>query len=132
MGRIKNVGLAVKTDRPGDRANILVSCDLEFTDFEVNSMNMLGLQCTLDCRILNKHLLGEIPVVTFRQRVFPRPPKRASRYAHAAFEKFVPMGEMNEHVFGKDSLVAEVTLRNEATGVADVRRSEAVAVYLVA
>src|SRR5258708_24962335 len=29
MAKIKNVELVVKTDPPGDRANILVSCDLE-------------------------------------------------------------------------------------------------------
>jgi len=42
------------------------------------------------------------------------------------------MADMNEHLFAKDKLVAEVTLRNEETGVNDVMRSEVVAVNLVA
>jgi len=79
MAKIKNVELVVKTDPPGDRANILVSCDLEFTEFEINAMNMLGLRYTLDCRVLNRHLVGEETVVTFRERDLPRAPKSAKK-----------------------------------------------------
>ena len=71
MAAINNPELSVTTNRPQDRATVVVSCDVEFTDVEVNAMNMLGLQYTLSCQVLNKELLDEDPVVTYHERTFP-------------------------------------------------------------
>jgi len=86
MATINNPDLTVTTNRPVDRANVLVSCDIEFTEVEVNAMNMLGLEYTLTCQVLNKELLDEDPVITYRQITFPRLPGAANRYEHVAFD----------------------------------------------
>src|SRR5262249_52647954 len=49
MASINNHGLTVTTNRPDDRASVIVSCDIEFTEVEVNAMNLLGLRHTLTC-----------------------------------------------------------------------------------
>jgi hypothetical protein len=54
MATITSSELTVTTNRPDDRASVVVSCDVEFTEVEVNAMNMLGLRYTLTCQVLNK------------------------------------------------------------------------------
>src|SRR5262249_32370451 len=41
-----------------DRATVIVSCDIELADVEVNAMNLLGLQYTFSCQVLNKEMLN--------------------------------------------------------------------------
>ena len=51
MARINNVSFAIDADHLHDRASISVSCDIEFTDVEVNAINMLGLRYRVQCLI---------------------------------------------------------------------------------
>ena len=132
MPTIKHADLSVTTDRPLDRATVIVSCDVEFTDVEVNAMNVLGLRYRLDCRVLNKYLLEQDPVVTYRHHSYPRFASEGRQYEHAVFETNVSMAAMNEHIFGKDTLVAELTLKNEETGEQVVERSEEIKIDLAA
>ena len=44
MPTITNVVLTISTDTALDGARVVVNCDLEFTQVEVNAMNILGLQ----------------------------------------------------------------------------------------
>jgi len=129
---IKNATLTISTDRPQDRAAVVVSCDIEFTDVEVNAMNILGLRYTLNCRVLNKYLLDEDAVVTYGHHSYPRYASDARRYERAVFDTNVPMTDLNERLFGKDTLVAELTLKNEETGEQVVERTEEVSVDLAA
>ena len=130
MPTITNAQLTVTTDRPQDRATVVVSCDVQFTEVEVNAMDLLGLRYTLHCQVLNKDLLDEDPVLSYHHREFPRVPGEARRYEHVVFDTNAPMYTMNERLFGKDKLVAQLKLKNEETHEEVVQRTEQVAVDL--
>lgn len=132
MPSLKHAELTVMTDRPQDRATLGVSCDIHFTDVEVNAMNILGLRYTLHCEVINKELIDEYPVVSFRHQSFPRVRGEARDYDHAMFETTVPMGNLHERLIGKDKLVAQLKLKNEETGEQQVKRSQVIAVDLAA
>ena len=132
MPTIKNAALSVSTDRPLQQATVVVRCDIEFTEVEVNAMDILALRYTLDCQVLNKYLLTDDPVVTYRNHSYPRYGHAARRYEHAVFETTVPMFDLNERLFGKDTLVAELRLRNDETGQEVVERTEEIKVDLAA
>lgn len=128
MPTITNAQLAITTDRPQDRATVVVSCDIEFTEVEVNAMDLLGLQYSLHCQVLNKDLFGEDPVLSYHHRKFPRVPGEARRHEHVVFDTIVPMYTLNERLFGKDKLVAQLKLKNDETHEEVVRRTDAIAV----
>jgi len=132
MPNIENVELTVSTDRPQDRATVVVSCDVEFTEVEVNAMDLLGLRYTLSCKVLNEYLLDEDPVVTYRTRHYPQPDSAALRHEHAVFYIDVPMDSLHERLLGKDKLVAELTLTNDETGSQNVARTDEIAIDLAA
>jgi hypothetical protein len=132
MPSIDNVELTVRTDRPQDRASVTVSCDVEFTEVEVNAMDLLGLRYTLSCRVLNEYLLDEDPVVAYRERHYPNGDGGARRHEHAEFYSDVAMYTLHERLLGKDKLVAEVTLRNDETDSQNVARTDEIAVDLAA
>ena len=132
MASINNPDLTVTTNRPTDRASVVVSCDIEFTDVEVNAMNMLGLAYTLTCQVLNKDLLDEDPVITYRQLTFPRMAGGAQRYEHVVFDTFEAMNALHERLIGKDKLVAKMTLTNQETHADVSARTETIAVDLAA
>jgi hypothetical protein len=132
MATINNPELTVTTDRPVDRASVIVGCDIEFTDVEVNAMNMLGLQYTLTCQVLNKDLLDEDPVITYRQQTFPRLPADGHRYEHVVFDSSEYMDALHERLIGKDKLVAKLTLTNQETHADVSARTEVIAVDLAA
>jgi hypothetical protein len=132
MPSIKNPELTVTTNRPVDRAAVLVSCDLEFTDVEVNAMNLLGLQYTLSCEVINKDLLDEDPVVTYHNLTFPRVANDARRYEHVIFDSYEAMELLHDRLIGKDKLRAKLTLRNEETHEEVTARTEVIAVDLAA
>jgi len=129
---IYNPELTITTHRPQGRATVIVSCDVEFSDVEVNAMNVLGLQYTLSCEVLNKDLLDEDPVVTYHDRTFPRPPFDAQRYYHVVFDSYETMYLLHERLVGKDKLVAQLKLRNEETKDEITSRSDVIAVDLAA
>ena len=122
MPAITNVVLTISTDTALDRARVVVNCDVEFTQVEVNAMNILGLQYELSCRVLGRDALDDYPVVTFHTQVFPTVPGAALTSEHALFDTVGVMTDLHEHVFGKDQLVAELTLTNTETGTQNVRR----------
>jgi hypothetical protein len=132
MATINNPELTVTTDRPVDRATVIVGCDIEFTDVEVNAMNMLGLEYTLTCQVLNKDLLDEDPVITYRQMSFPRLPGEGRRFEHVVFDSDETMGALHERLIGKDKLVAKLTLSNQETHEDVSARTETLAVDLAA
>src|SRR6266568_1223197 len=135
MPRIDDVELTIVPDRSQNRANVAVSCGVEFSEFEVNAMNMLGLRYKLDCRILEADIYmlpKQDPVVTFHHQDFPRPMGGVERYEQAKFETVVALSDLREHDFGKDKLIAELKLQDEETGGWVVGRSQVVAIDLAA
>jgi hypothetical protein len=132
MASINTPDLTVTTNRPTDRASVVVTCDIEFTEVEVNAMNMLGLAYTLTCQVLNKDLLDEDPVITYRQLTLPRMAGGAQRYEHVVFDTFEPMDALHERLIGKDKLVAKITLTNQETHADISVRTETIAVDLAA
>jgi len=58
-------------------------------------MNMLGLQYTLTCEVLNKEMLDEDLVITYRAQQFPIEPGEGHRYEQADDE--LPTGSVNKH-----------------------------------
>jgi hypothetical protein len=132
MATINNPDLTVTTNRPVDRASVIATCDVEFTDVEVNAMNMLGLQYTLTCQVINKELLDEDPVITFRQVTLPREIGQASRTDHVVFASDEAMESLHDRLIGKDKLVAKLTLTNQETHADVSARTEQIAVDLAA
>ena len=69
---IRNPRLAVTPERVEGRATVRVTCDIRFTDFEVNAMNRLGLRYLLACHLVNRYFFYDRSVVTFLRQEFPR------------------------------------------------------------
>ena len=132
MPTIRNADLAVSTDRPANRATVIVTCDIHFTDVEVNAMDILNLRYALNCKVLNKYLLDEDPVITFREQTFPRVSGVARHHEHVVLETSAPMYDLHERLLGKDTLTAEIRLRNEETGDEEVQRTDEISVDLAA
>ena len=132
MATITNAELTVTTNRPDDHASVVVTCEVQFTEVEVNAMNLLGLQYTLHCQVLNKELLDEVPVVTYQAITYPLSVGLARGYEHAVFDTYEGMQRLHERLIGKDKLVAKITLRNEETQAEVVQRTEVIAVDLAA
>ena len=85
---------------------------------------MLGARYTLQCHLLDMDMLYPDSVVAFDGEEFPRVPGGANTHELAAFETDATMRDLHWYVFGKDTLVARLTLKNEETGVATVKRSD--------
>jgi hypothetical protein len=132
MATINNPELTVTTNRPVDRVSVVVSCDIEFTEVEVNAMNMLGLEYTLTGEVLNKEMLDEDLVITYRAQQFPIEPGNAHLHEHVVFDTHEWMDTLHERLIGKDKLVAKLTLTNEETHATVTVRTEVIAVDLAA
>jgi hypothetical protein len=132
MASITNPQLTIATDPAQNKASIRVSCDVEFTQFEVNSMTQLGLTYSLHCDLLNMDMLYPESVVAFVGQEFPRWPGHGQMHESATFEAVTAMNALHLYIFGKDTLVAELTLRNEESGASTVKRTPGVAVNLAA
>jgi hypothetical protein len=132
VATIKNPQLAIATDRAHDEATVTVVCDVEFTEFEVNAMNLLGLRYSLHCELLDMDMLYERAEVPFRELQFPVIGRAATMHERVELEAQAAMHVLHRFIFGKDSLVAELTLRNDETGDPSMRRSDVVRVDLAA
>ena len=132
MAAIHFPQLAITTDRLHDRATIVVVCDLDFTEFEVNAMNLLGVRYSLRCDLLDLGALYDHSLVSFDNQLFPRMPGRAIADEHAKFETQAAMHDLHLYVFGNDPLEALLTLTNEQTGAVATKRSPVVQVDLAA
>ena len=114
MPTIQNAELAITTDRPRQRATVIVKCDVNFTEVEVNAMDMLGLRYTLGCQVLNKYLLDEDPVITFGDgRSRADPADAASTWC----SRRQGQGRPARAAARQDKLIAELTLRTTKRAV---------------
>jgi hypothetical protein len=132
MPTINNPELTVTTNRPVDRAAVIVTCDVDFTDVEVNAMNMLGLQYSLTCEVFNKELLDEDLVIPYAAQQFPIEPGHAHRSEHVVFDTHEYMDTLHERLIGKDQLLAKLTLTNEETHASVTAQTEVISVDLAA
>ena len=131
MAQVSNPTLTVATDRPIDQAGLTVECDADFTDFEVNEMNILGLRYQVQCRVIDRDMLNDQPVATFTSIALPRISGNATAHDHIRFSELDPMYDLHSpRLLGKDRLIAEVTLRNQETGEEKTAKSEMVVVDL--
>jgi hypothetical protein len=126
-----NVQLAVTTDRLDNLATLVASCDVDFTEFEVNAVTLLGLRYTVACQVLNRDLQYEDPVIRFSEHDLPPVARDATRTAHVEFRSDSVMSDLHEHLFTKDQLVAEFTLTNMETDAVKTPRRNVVGVDLV-
>lgn len=124
--------LSIQLDRAAEMATVSVTCGLEFTDFEVRSMNLLGTYYTLECELLNMEMLYPHEVINFVPRQFPRVRDGATTYEEPVFEAVAPTKDLHLYIFGKDSLAAELRLSNEDLGTLSVKRTPVVLVDLAA
>lgn len=131
MASIENPTLVVSADRLHDRASISVSCDVNFTDVEVNAMQLLGLRYHVQCEVIDKDLWDVQPVAIFDDWTLPRPTEMtASKHEHVVFNTDRPMSDLHTHFLTHDQLQAEVKLLNDETGEEVVARTDFVAVDL--
>jgi hypothetical protein len=129
---IRNPRLTVTPERAAGRATVRVTCDIWFTEFEVNAMNRLGLRYLLACQLVNRYFFYDRSVVTFLRQEFPRTAMPAVQQEHAVFETLAPLRDLHLFVSGDDTFVAELTLTNQETGGEVGARSHPVAVDLAA
>src|SRR5262245_30066608 len=115
MASITNPRLAIATDRAHDEATVTVVCDVQFTDFEVNAMNQLGLRYALRCRVFNKNPWYETTSLMLEDVELPRVPGAAIGLEEVAFEAVAPLDALREHMVTRDELFAELTLVNNET-----------------
>jgi hypothetical protein len=132
MASIIDPQLAIQVDRAQEVATVTVSCGVVFTDFEVRSMNLLGMRYTLECQLLNMEMLYPERVINFVPQQFPRVRDGASGYEEPVFEAAAPTKELHLYIFGKDSLAAELRLSNEDLGTISVKRTPVTLVDLAA
>jgi hypothetical protein len=132
MATIIDPQLSIELDRPAKMAKVKVTCGIEFTEFEVNSMRLLGTTYTLECHLLNMEMLYPETVINFNLQQYPRVRDEAKAYAEPVFEAVAPTKELHLYLFGKDSLVAELRLSNEDMGTLSVKRSPTTLVDLAA
>jgi hypothetical protein len=134
VATISNTRFAISTESLNNRATITVTCDVEFTDVEVNAMNLLDLRYTLQCQIFDKDLWERKPVAHLDEWTFPKMTEtNVSKNEHVVFNTDRSMTDLHTHFLSNDNLQAEVTLRNEETGqVEAVSRTDYISVDLLA
>lgn len=133
MPSIDKVTLDVTIDQPSNEMTLIVNCDVEFTDVEVNAMDVLGLRYTLTCGIYDDQLLNDRPVLVFGNQRLPRVEGAATCDAQARFALTLPMDALRGRMLGRENLVARVTLTNDETGAETVGpESEHISVDLAA
>ncbi len=120
--------------RLNHQETITVTCDIEFTDVEVNAMNLLHLRYSLQCQIFDKDFWERKPVAVLDEWTFPKITETTvSKNEHVVFNTDRPITDLHTHFLSNDQLQAELTLRNEETGqVEAVSRTDYISVDLVA
>jgi hypothetical protein len=132
MASINNIQLTINADRARAVATILVGCDLVFTQFEVNAMNDIGLQYSLECHLLDMNVLYSETVARFDRQVLPLVNGAATTIEHMSFATTAAMSSLHQYVFGKDTLMAQLVLTNLESGAQVIEHSPVVAVDLAA
>src|SRR6478672_967775 len=111
MATIVNPRLAVSVDRLHDRARISVSCDVDFTDVELNAIQLLGLSYHVQCQIFDKDLWEVKPVAILDDWTLPRPTEMTvSKPEHVVFNTDRAMADLHTHLLSNDQLQAELKL----------------------
>src|SRR5262245_44529841 len=101
MASIENPRLAVGVDYVHELAMISVTCDVEFTDVEINAMDLLGLRYSMQCQLFSKDLWRMDPVAIFDERSFPGLLEaHATPREHVVFADERPMGELHTRFVG--------------------------------
>jgi hypothetical protein len=90
MGTIIDPQLSIEVDRAVAMATVAVTCGVEFTEFEVRTMNLLRMQYTLECQLLNMALLYPETVIHFVPRQFPRVRDGANAFEQPIFNAVAP------------------------------------------
>lgn len=129
MASIYRPKLTIAPNRLENTARVLATCGVEFTEFEANAMNLLGLRFEVTCAVVNEDLQYEATVLTFETQELDY---HAAEGATVVFETVASMSDMHQHVFTRDELIAVFTIENAETGDQLSRRSEVVRVDLVA
>jgi hypothetical protein len=132
MPSIVDPRLSTQLDKASALAKVSVSCGVRFTEFEVRSMNLLGVRYTLECQLLNTEMLYPEAVIHFVPQQFPRIRDGAIAYEEPVFEAVAPMKELHLYIFGKDRLAAELQLSNEDQGTIAIKRTPVQLVDLAA
>ena len=132
MATIIDPQLSIEVDRATKMASVRVTCGIEFTEFEVNSMNLLSISYTLECHLLNMEMLYPETVINFALQQYPRVRDGAKRFEEPVFQAVAPTKELHLYIFGKDSLVAELRLSNADLGTLSVKRTPTTLVDLAA
>jgi hypothetical protein len=132
MPAIYNARLSVTPDHARRCATVVVTCDISFTEFEVNAMRKLGLRYRLDCELVNRDVAYDRSAITFSYQEYPRPAADASANERAVFESVAPFHDLHMFLFGDDVLVAQLRLTNLEDGTEVEGRTEAVLVNLAA
>ena len=132
MPSLHNAQLTVAPDYSLTRATLTVECDVQFTEFEVNAMNKLGLRYVLGCRVVNKDLWYVTTSAVFADVELPRSGRAAVATEHVELQMIAPIAQLREHMFTLDEFLAELTLRDCATGAEQVARTPLVSVDLAA
>jgi hypothetical protein len=130
MTAIHDITLAITSDRAHGTATIDVGCDVAFTEYEVNEMNLLGLRYSLECHLLDMNMLYPDTVVRFDTQSLPLVGGAATTLEHASFTATALMSGLHEYVFGKDPLMAQLVLTNPESGAQLIAHSDVVAVNL--
>jgi len=132
MALIHNIQLAIPVDRARGTATVDVECDVVFSEYEVNEMNVLGLRYSLDCHLMNMTMLYPDAVVRFEGQSLPHDRGAASTHEHVRFSTTAATRDLHEYVFGKDPIMAQLVLTNLESGAQLIEHSEVLAVDLAA
>jgi hypothetical protein len=132
MPKILDPQLFIQVDKAAAMATVKVTCGVEFTEFEVRSMNLLGMQYTLDCHLLNMEMLYPETVINFVPQQYPRVRDGATGYVEPVFEAVAPTKDLHLYIFGKDSILAELTMTNQDLETVSVKRTPTMLVDLAA
>jgi hypothetical protein len=132
MATIIDPQLSIEVDKASELATVTVSCGVKFTEFEVRSMNLMGVRYTLECHILNMEMLYPDTVINFVAQQFPRLRDEASQYEQPVFHAVARPKDLHLYNSGKDAVAAELRLSNEDLGAVSVKRSPTTLVDLAA
>lgn len=128
MPTLPHAGLSVAMDDNLTEATVRVVCNVEFSEFEVNAMNLLGLRYTVRCRVINRDLWYETTALEFDDIRLPHVGKNASTSEEVVFDTTLPADALREHMFTREQFIAELQLIDTEAGAEQVVRSETVTV----
>jgi len=106
MATIDNTHLAISTGPLSNRASVSVTCEVVFTDVEVNAMNLLGLGYTLQCQSSKKTSGYGRQSRRWTSGPFPRLLEtRISNTEHVAFNTDRLMSALHRHLLNNDHVL---------------------------